>query len=50
MIKYDETKMLIVLCHGYQSSAAEMRVIKRGIKLALPAATLIVARSYEIHT
>lgn len=41
---YDESKMIVVLCHGYQSSAADMRTIKLGISLALPLASLLVSK------
>jgi hypothetical protein len=42
--------MIVVLCHGYQSSASDMRVIKRGMKAALPRALILVAKSYEVFT
>lgn len=29
---YDERNMLIFLCHGFQASSYDMRIIQRGIK------------------
>ena len=29
---YDERNMLIIMCHGFQGSSFDMRILQRGIK------------------
>jgi hypothetical protein len=47
---YDERNMLIFLCHGFQAWSADMLVIERGIKEALPFAQLVLSESNESDT
>ena len=42
--------MLVFLCHGFQASSYDMRVIQRGIKQALPLAEVIVSCANQSDT
>lgn len=42
--------MLIFLCHGFQASSYDMRIIQRGIKEALPLAEVVVSCANESDT
>lgn len=42
--------MLIFLCHGFQASSYDMRIVHRGIKEALPLAEIVVSCANETDT
>lgn len=47
---YDERNMLVFLCHGFQASSYDMRIIQRGIKEALPLAEVVTSCANESDT
>ena len=40
---YEERNMLVVMCHGFQGSSFDMRIVCRGIKEALPLAEFLIS-------
>lgn len=42
--------MVIFLCHGFQASSYDMRIIQRGIKQALPLAEVFLSFANENDT
>jgi hypothetical protein len=40
---YEERNMVIFLCHGFKACAADMLIIQRGIKQALPHAQIFLS-------
>lgn len=44
---YEERNMLVVMCHGFQGSSFDMKIIQRGIKEALPLAEFLISRANE---
>ena len=49
-IAYDESNMLVVLCHGFQGSQYDMLTIMRSLKEMLPRANYLLSRSNEGNT
>ena len=42
--------MLVILCHGFQASSYDMRLIQRGLREALPLATIEISICNEEDT
>ena len=47
---YNESHMLVIICHGYRSSASDMHLIKMNVIKALPTARILVSRANEVYT
>ena len=47
---YSERNMLVILCHGFQASSYDMRLIQRGLREALPLATIEISICNEEDT
>lgn len=47
---YSERNMLVILCHGFQASSYDMRLIQRGLREALPLATIEISTCNEEDT
>lgn len=47
---YEERNMLVVLCHGFQGSSYDMKIIQRGVKEALPLAEYLLSTCNECDT
>ena len=47
---YDERNMLIVMCHGFQGTSFDMRILQRGLKEVLPNAEYLLSQANEFDT